>query len=65
DKVASGRPNDLFEAAEGMAKIYANLAEGVLAPTKILPTYKMLVDEAKPPIAPGAKELAHVWGGAT
>jgi hypothetical protein len=58
DKMASGKPNDLFDAAEGMAKLYANLAEGVLAPKKILPTYKMLVDDAKPPIAPVAKDLA-------
>ncbi|MGO9600568.1 MAG: hypothetical protein ACLP7Q_21505 [Isosphaeraceae bacterium] len=58
DKMARGRPDDLFDAAEGMAKLYANLAEGVLASKKLLPTYKMLVDEAKPPIGPGAKDLA-------
>ena len=56
--MARGRPDDLFDAAEGMAKLYANLAEGVLAPKKILPTYKMLVDDAEPPIAPGAKDVA-------
>jgi hypothetical protein len=58
DKMASGKPNDLFDAAEGMAKLYADLVEGVLTPEKILPTYKMLVDDAKPPIAPGAENLA-------
>ena len=58
DKMARGRPDDLFDAAEGMAKLYANLAEGVLAPKKLLPTYKMLVDDAKPPVAPGPKDLA-------
>jgi len=34
------------------------LAEGALAPKKILPTYKLLVDDAKPPIPPEQKELA-------
>jgi hypothetical protein len=58
DKMASGKPNDLFDAAEGMAKIYADLADEILAPKKILPTYKMLVDDAKPLIAAGAKDLA-------
>ena len=32
--------------------------KGLLAPKKILPTYKMLVDEAKPPIPRAEKELA-------
>jgi hypothetical protein len=38
--------------------MFAKLAEGALAPKKILPTYKMLVDDARPPIPPGEKELA-------
>ena len=58
DKMASGNPNDLFDAAEGLAKMYSNLAEGVLAPKKILPTYKMLVDDAKPPVPAQEKQLA-------
>jgi len=58
DKMASGNPNDLFDAAEGLAKMYSNLAEGVLAPKKILPTYKMLIDDAKPPVPAQEKQLA-------
>jgi hypothetical protein len=58
EKMASGDPDDIFDAAENFGKVFTKLAEGVLAPKKILPTYKMLVDDAKPPIAPAAKELA-------
>ena len=36
----SGDPNDLFDAAEQYGKVFAKLAEGVLAAKKILPTYQ-------------------------
>jgi hypothetical protein len=58
EKMASGNPNDIFYAAENYGKMFTQLAEGVLAPKKILPTYKMLVDDAKPPIPPMEKDLA-------
>jgi hypothetical protein len=58
EKMASGDPNDIFDAAENFGKVFTQLAEGALAPKKILPTYKMLVDDAKPPIPAGEKELA-------
>ena len=58
EKMASGDPNDIFDAAENFGKVFTQLAEGVLAPRKILPTYKLLVDDAKPPIPPEQKELA-------
>ena len=58
EKMASGDPNDVFDAAENFGKIFTQLAEGALAPKKILPTYKLLVDDAKPPIPPAQKELA-------
>jgi hypothetical protein len=58
EKMASGDPNDIFDAAENFGKVFTQLAEGALAPRKILPTYKLLVDDAKPPIAPAQKELA-------
>jgi hypothetical protein len=58
EKMASGNPDDLFDAAEGLGKVFSKLAEGALAPKKILPTYKMLIDDAKPPIPPTEKELA-------
>jgi uncharacterized Zn finger protein (UPF0148 family) len=57
-KMASGDPDDIFDAAENFGKVFTELAEGALAPKKILPTYKMLVDESKPPIPPAEKELA-------
>jgi hypothetical protein len=57
-KMASGDPDDIFDAAENFGKVFTQLAEGALAPKKLLPTYKMLVDEAKPPIPPTEKELA-------
>ena len=58
EKMASGDPDDVFDAAENFGKVFTQLAEGALAPKKILPTYKMLVDDAKPPIPPEQKELA-------
>ena len=57
-KMQSGNPDDLFDAAEEYGKVFAKLAEGVLAPKKILPTYKMLVESAKPPLPKDAKALA-------
>ncbi|WP_165073275.1 zinc ribbon domain-containing protein [Paludisphaera rhizosphaerae] len=58
EKMASGDPNDIFEAAEGFGKVFEQLAEGALAPKKILPTYKMLVEDAKPPLPAEPKTLA-------
>ena len=57
-KMQSGDPNELFDAAEQFGKVFTQLAEGALAPKKILPTYKMLVDESKPPLPEDAKALA-------
>ena len=58
DKMASGDPNEVFDAAENFGKVLSQLAEGALAPKKILPTYKLLVDDAKPPLPADPKELA-------
>ena len=57
-KMASGDPDDLFDAAEGLGGAMAKLAEGVLAPKKLIPTYKQLVLDAKPPLPADAAELA-------
>ena len=57
-KMESGDPDDLFDAAEQFGKVFDKLAKGVLAPKRILPTYKMLVEEAKPPLPEHAKALA-------
>jgi hypothetical protein len=61
-KIASGDPNDIFDAAEALGKTMSNLAEGVLAPKKLIPTYKQLVDDAKPPLPPAERELALDFG---
>ena len=58
DKMQSGKPDDIFDAAEEYGKVFTKLAEGVLAPKKILPTYQMLIDSAKPPLPEDAKALA-------
>jgi hypothetical protein len=57
-KMASGDPDDLFDAAEQYGKVFTKLAEGALAPKRILPTYQMLVESAKPPLPKDAKALA-------
>ena len=57
-KMQSGNPDDLFDAAEEYGKVFTKLAEGALAPKKILPTYQMLVESAKPPLPKDAKALA-------
>jgi hypothetical protein len=57
-KMASGNPDDLFSAAEGLGGVMTNLAEGVLAPKKLIPTYKQVVLDAKPPLPASAAELA-------
>jgi hypothetical protein len=67
-KIESGSPDDLFDAAIAMSKTYtnvANLASGVLAPKKIVPTYAMLVESARPPIKGEAKLLADEVGADT
>ncbi|MFO0888150.1 MAG: hypothetical protein U0790_03275 [Isosphaeraceae bacterium] len=62
EKMASGDPDDLFDAAESYGKMFTKLAEGALAPKKILPKYQMLVEDARPPIPPREQELAALVG---
>lgn len=62
EKMKSGDPNDLFDAAESLARPLAALSETLLAPKKILPTYRMLVEEAKPPLPDQARTLAFDFG---
>ena len=57
-KMQSGDPNDIFDAAEQLGKVYVQLAEGALAPKRIVPTYKMLVESSKPPLPDDAKDFA-------
>ncbi len=64
-KMQSGDPDDLFDAAEQFGKVFTSLAEGVLAPKRILPSYKLLVESAKPPLPGEAKALALEVAGST
>src|SRR4029077_8664330 len=57
-KMESGNPDDLFEAAEEYGKVFTKLAEGVLAPKKILPTYQRRCVPPKPPLSDDANSLA-------
>jgi hypothetical protein len=62
-KMQSGDPNDLFDAAEQMASATSSLAklsEGILSPKRLVPTYKMLVESSKPPLKGDAKALATI-----
>ena len=57
-KIAGGTPDDLFDAAEQLGKVYTNLAETALAPRKLLPTYKHLIQDSKPPLPSSETALA-------
>lgn len=61
-KMQSGDPDDLFDAAEELGKTMSGLASGVLAPKKLIPSYRQLVEEAKPPLPPAERELALDFG---
>ncbi len=57
-KMQSGDPEDIFDAAEQFGKVFTQLAEGALAPKRILPSYKMLVESSKPPLPHEVKAFA-------
>ena len=58
EKMQSGDPNDLFDAAENLGRVWAELAKGALKPAKLLPTYAQLVEQSKPPLPPAEGALA-------
>jgi len=62
DKMQSGDPNDIFDSAEQLGKVFEKLAETTLKPQRILPTYKMLVENSKPPLPDEARALAAAVG---
>jgi hypothetical protein len=62
EKMQSGDPDDIFDSAEQLGKVFEKLADTTLHPKRILPTYKMLVEEAKPPLPQEAKSLALTVG---
>jgi hypothetical protein len=57
-KIESGNPDDLFDAAEALAQPFAKLAETILSPQRLVPTYEQLVKAAKPPLPPAEQSLA-------
>jgi predicted Zn finger-like uncharacterized protein len=61
-KYESGNANEQLDAAVdlGMAlgKPLEKLAETILAPKKLIPSYKQMVENAKPPLPPDENELA-------
>ncbi len=57
-KMQSGDPNDIFDAAEQYGKVFENLSKNALSPKRLLPTYKMLIESAKPPVTEPARSLA-------
>jgi hypothetical protein len=57
-KMQSGDPDDIFDAAEQLGQVFSKLAEGALAPKRIVPTYQMLVESSKPSLTGDARALA-------
>jgi len=64
-KMASPDPNEALNAIDDLkdlGAIFNKLADGALSPKRILPTYPMLVNEAKPPLSDTEKKLALDYG---
>jgi hypothetical protein len=59
-KMQSGDPDDIFDAAEQYGKVFDKLSKNTLAPKRLVPTYKMLVESSKPPLPDDAKLLAMI-----
>jgi hypothetical protein len=58
--LASGDPEEMFDAIEQFGKSISSLAEagGPVSMRRLMPTYKQLVEDSKPPLPPDEKELA-------
>jgi DNA-directed RNA polymerase subunit RPC12/RpoP len=50
EKMASGDPEEAMQAAIDFGDVFAKLSDGVLHPKRLIPSYKMLVQGAKPPL---------------
>ncbi len=50
DKMASGDPEEAMQAAIDFGGVFSRLSEGILSPKKLIPSYRMLVQNAKPPL---------------
>ena len=57
EKMQSGDPNDIFDAAEAVRQVVRRPLEGARTQA-VLPTYKMLIESAKPPLPEDARALA-------
>jgi hypothetical protein len=57
EKMASGDPEEAMDAAIKFGEVFAKLSEG-LTPKKLIPSYKMLVQGAKPPLPENEMALA-------
>ncbi len=63
EKMASGDPNEAMDAAIDFGNVFAKLADGALNPKNLIPSYKKLVQGAKPPLT--GEELALAMDYAT
>lgn len=50
EKMASGDPEEAMEAAISFGGVLAKLSDGILSPKNLIPSYKMLVQGATPPL---------------
>jgi DNA-directed RNA polymerase subunit RPC12/RpoP len=58
EKMASGDPEEAMQAAIDFGGVFAKLSDGVLNPKRLIPSYKMLVQGAKPPLSGAELALA-------
>ena len=68
EKMASGDPEEAMQAAIDFGGVFSKLSEGILSPKKLIPSYKMLVQGAKPPLTgdragpgPGLRYPPGIW----
>ena len=50
EKMASGDPEEAMQAAIDFGGVFSKLSDGILNPKRLIPSYKMLVQGAKPPL---------------
>ena len=62
DKIAGGTPDEQIDAALALGKPMADLSQVLLAPQKLIPSYKQLVENAKPPLPASERALALDFG---
>lgn len=58
EKMASGDPEEAMQAAIDFGGVFSKLSAGILSPKKLIPSYKMLVQNAKPPLPEAELALA-------